>query len=156
MSVQTLFIFMYQYTQRHLLRWNSHDIKLTIPKWTVPWHLVHSQWLCNHHLYLVPNTSIIPEQNPLLINQFLPISPLLFSVSMHLFWIHCLNGTIQYVTIVSAFFHLAWCHGSSSFFFIVNGPFYISTSNAGSNFSTTLLTLVIFCCFIAILVGMTQ
>lgn len=39
------------------LNWVEIHIKLTILKCAIQWHLVHSQGLCNPHLYLVPEHS---------------------------------------------------------------------------------------------------
>ena len=96
------------YTQSNLLfklRWNLHNIKLTILKQTIQWHLVYSQYCITIASLQFQDISMTPKENPnpTAVTAIWPFpQPLaattLLSVStIYLFQAFCVNGTSQYV-----------------------------------------------------------
>lgn len=60
-----------------LVRWNSHNIKLTILRWINQWHFVHSQCCANTPLSSPKTfTSLISKTHYSLSNFSLPLEPL--------------------------------------------------------------------------------
>lgn len=93
--------------KRTLLRWNLHDIKLTILKWA-QWYLIHSQCWATTTL---PSSKSFPsaEVQPLAREPVSPHSPSKHrsALCLHAFILDgSYHGTLQYVTITSGFFHL--------------------------------------------------
>lgn len=88
-----------------LLRNNSHTIYPTHLKYAIPWFLVFSQKLCNHHHNQFQNIVITPKRNPvpLAVNPHVPpttlpqlqATPIYFlSLKICLFWAFHINRII--------------------------------------------------------------
>ena len=113
------------YTQFNLLfklRWNLHNIKLSILKQTIQWRLVTLTVLCSHHLYL-QNIFITPNKTLSTSGSHFPLlpfwSPWQLSVSflslwIYQVWVFHINGIIAYFPFVSDFFHSTSCFWGSS------------------------------------------
>ena len=96
------------------LKWNSHNIKLTILKWTIQCIFCAFTMLYNHHFCLVPK-HFISKGNSMLIKQLLPIFCSLYPLQpsiwfrfqwIYQFWYFIEMQSYNIWPFVSGFFHL--------------------------------------------------
>lgn len=127
-----------------------HITKSRVLKWITQWHSVHSV-LCNHHRYLVPKQLNHPKENPVPINQLLPVSaspppsyPRLFtstnlhSASVDLPVLDSLcNGMLQYVWRL-------WCLASVTTIMLLRFIHFV-TSNPLCVYTTYLSAYLLLC-----------